>query len=82
MQRPARTWPDGRPVGGENGYPPEFQAFTERCLARFVARRLMPLRSKAERQAEFQRWAHLPGVTRDSVWAAWKELHDESSGGN
>lgn len=82
MQRPSRTWPDGRPVGGENGYPEAFRVFTERCLARYVARRLMPLRTKADRQAEFKRWAHLPGVTRDSVWTAWQELMDESGDRN
>ena len=78
MQRPSRTWPDGRPVGGENGYPPEYADFTAHCLARHVARQMLPLRTKPERQAVFKRYAHLPGITRTSVWEAWKELVDES----
>ncbi|GAB2799001.1 hypothetical protein GCM10027040_27500 [Halomonas shantousis] len=75
MNPPPRTWPDGRPVGGVNGYPPEWAEWTLYCQAKMVARQTLEA-GQGNREAVFQRWeGKLPGVTRERVRDAMRELN-------
>lgn len=76
MREPSRIWPDGRPVGGVNGYPAEYREWQLECQALMVVREMRQYDNKPQRQQVFERWAHLPGVTRDRVQRIWKEGSD------
>ncbi|MHB0775411.1 hypothetical protein [Halomonas sp. WWR20] len=74
MKEPFRTWPDGRPVGGCNGYPPEFAEWTLYCQAKMVAKEMLAA-GQGSREAVFQHWeGKLPRVTRERVREALQEL--------
>lgn len=73
MNQPPRTWPDGRPVGGENGYPQACADWTLFCQAKMVARLMMEM-PKGQRESVFKQWeGRLPGVTRDNVREALRQ---------
>lgn len=68
MQAPSRTWPDGRPVGGVNGYPKEYEAWNLECQARHVAKRMAAIDSPTERREELEFWqGKMPGLSADRV---------------
>lgn len=68
MWAPSRFWPDGRPVGGRNGYPDEYQAWNLECQARYVAKRMKGLARQRERQVELDHWKDkMPGLDEARV---------------
>lgn len=69
--------PDGRPVGGTNGYPPEAETFKRYCLVRYVARQVGQQQDEGARTAMFRRFEHLPGVNREAVRNAMREIKAE-----
>lgn len=74
MEPPSRYWPDGRPVGGENGYPPEYREWTVECQCRHVARLASQARTAGARGAILREWQQkLPGVTRERVAEIWRQ---------
>jgi hypothetical protein len=74
MKQPPRTWPDGRPVGGVNGYPSEWAEYTLYCQAKMVASEMLKA-ERGSREAVFAQWeGRLPGVTRERVREALQEL--------
>ena len=79
MREPPRSWPDGRPVGGENGYPPEYAEWTLFCQALMVARLMLEV-PRGQRESVFKQWeGRVPGVTRERVREALRQ-HKATTG--
>ncbi|WP_043530450.1 hypothetical protein [Litchfieldella xinjiangensis] len=80
MKEPPRTWPDGRPVGGTNGYPPEYAEWLLYCQALHVAKQMLKA-GKGQREGIFKQWeGQWPGVTRERVREAMAELSTKPKG--
>jgi hypothetical protein len=73
MQRPTQ-WPDGRKLGGLNGYPPEYFEWARECQVKFVALQML-LAPVESRSAVFEQWKQkFAHVTREKVSAVWDEV--------
>lgn len=80
MKRPT-AWPDGRPLGGLNGYPPEWHEWARYCEVRFVALQMLAA-PKERRHAVHQQWQKkFPHVTQDAVKAIWDQVVNEKRKG-
>lgn len=49
------SWPDGRKLGGENGYSPEWHEWARECEVKFVVRQMLAV-PKEQRKAVFDQW--------------------------
>ena len=73
MDRPTQ-WPDGRPLGGLNGYPPEWFEWAREQEVKFVALQML-LAPEPNRNAVFEQWKQkFTHVTREKVNAVWDEV--------
>lgn len=73
MDRPT-TWPDGRKLGGENGYSPEWHQWAEECQVKYVARQMLKVPQERRRNVHAQ-WARVfPHATPEAVKAVWDEV--------
>jgi len=80
IERPT-SWPDGRPLGGENGYPPEWHAWARECEVKYVARQMLAV-PQARRRAKHAEWVRVfPHATPDAVRAIWDEVVSEKRQG-
>lgn len=79
-ERPA-AWPDGRPLGGENGYPPEWHAWAAECQVKYVARQMLAVRKESRRSVHEQWLKVFPHATQDAVKAVWDEVVQEKRQG-
>lgn len=76
IERPTQ-WPDGRKLGGENGYPPEWYAWAQEREAMFVARQMLAVPGD-QRRAVHQKWLkHFPHATEERIKALWDEAVKE-----
>ncbi len=80
IERPTQ-WPDGRPLGGENGYPPEWHAWARQCEVKFVIREILKA-PKASRKAVHSQWlSKFPHATREAMKDVWDEVVNEKRKG-
>lgn len=78
IERPT-AWPDGRPLGGENGYSPEWYEWARECEVKFVIREMLKV-PKASRKSEHAKWLNkFPHATRDAMKDVWDEVVAEKS---
>lgn len=75
------AWPDGRPLGGLNGYPPEWHKWSRECEVRYVARQMLEAPSAA-RKAVHEKWLKkFPHATPDAIRACWDDVVREKRKG-
>ncbi|MBZ5486927.1 hypothetical protein HW452_05245 [Halomonas aquamarina] len=80
IERPT-AWPDGRPLGGLNGYPPEWHAWAEECQIKYVARQMLAA-PKEQRKAVHERWIQIfPHATPERIKAVWDQVVSEKRQG-
>ncbi|MEG3078500.1 hypothetical protein R3F64_01350 [Halomonas sp. 5021] len=80
VERPT-AWPDGRPLGGTNGYPPEWHEWAAECQVKYVARQMLAAR-KENRRGIHEQWLKVfPHATQDAVKAVWDEVIQEKRQG-
>ena len=73
LERPTQ-WPDGRPLGGLNGYPPEWFEWAREQEVKFVALQML-LAPDAIRASVFEQWSKkFTHVTHEKVNAVWDEV--------
>lgn len=76
MDRPT-AWPDGRPLGGENGYPPKWYEWAEEQEVKFVAREMLRA-PQANRRAIHASWLKsFPHATPERIKDVWDEVVEE-----
>jgi hypothetical protein len=76
IERPTQ-WPDGRALGGENGYPPEWHEWARECEVKYVARQMLRVKQEQRRNVHAQ-WARVfPHATPQRVKSVWDEVVDE-----
>lgn len=76
IERPT-AWPDGRKLGGVNGYPPEWHEWARECEVRYVAKQMLAVPS-AQRKAVYDRWLKVfPHATPQRIKAVWDQVVDE-----
>lgn len=51
--------------------------WTLECQARMVVREMRAERDRTKREAIFNRWQKLPGVTRERVQRIWKDRSEQ-----
>ncbi len=51
--------------------------WTLECQARMVVREMRAERDRTRREAVFNRWQKLPGVTRERVQRIWKDRSEQ-----
>lgn len=73
MDRPT-AWPDGRKLGGVNGYPPEWHQWAEECELKFVLREMLSV-PKESRKAVHDKWLKkFPHATTQRLKIVWNEV--------
>jgi hypothetical protein len=73
IERPT-TWPDGRPLGGENGYPPEWHEWARECEVKYVAKQMLRV-PQASRKATHAQWEKkFPHATPQRIKSVWDEV--------
>lgn len=73
IERPT-AWPDGRPLGGVNGYSPEWYAWAEEQEIKFVAREMLRA-PQANRRAIHASWEKVfPHATPQRIKDVWDEV--------
>lgn len=80
VERPTQ-WPDGRKLGGENGYPPEWHAWARQCEVKFIARQMLAVPSEKRRAVHAQWEKKFPHATQEAVKAVWDEVVNEKRKG-
>lgn len=76
MKRPT-AWPDGRKLGGENGYPPEWHEWASECQVKYVARQMLEAPSAA-RKAVHEKWLKkFPHATPQRIKDVWEQVVEE-----
>lgn len=76
IERPT-AWPDGRKLGGTNGYPPEWHQWARQCETRYVVKQMLAAH-KESRHAVYTQWAQVfPHVTHEKVREAWDQVAKE-----
>jgi len=76
IERPT-AWPDGRPLGGTNGYPTEWHEWARQCEVRFIARQMLKA-PQAQRKAVHERWVKkFPHATPQRIKDVWNEVVEE-----
>lgn len=73
MQRPT-AWPDGRKLGGENGYPPEWYEWAKECETKFVAKQMLRVKQEQRRNVHAQWVKTFPHATPQRVKDVWDEV--------
>ena len=72
-----KSWPDGRKLGGENGYSPEWHEWARECEVKFVVRQMLAV-PKEQRKAVFDQWAKVfTHITQEKVKSVWDQVVDE-----
>lgn len=78
MDRPT-TWPDGRKLGGENGYSDEWHAWARECEVKYIARQMLAA-PKTQRRAVHEQWIKkFPHATPQRIKDVWNEVVAEIS---
>lgn len=73
IERPT-AWPDGRKLGGENGYSPEWHEWAKECELKFVLREMLNV-PKASRKAVHDQWLQkFPHATTQRLKSFWDEV--------
>lgn len=73
IERPT-TWPDGRPLGGENGYPPKWHEWARECEVKYVAKQMLRV-PQASRKATHAQWEKkFPHATPQRLKSVWDEV--------
>jgi len=73
IERPMQ-WPDGRKLGGENGYPPEWHEWARECELKFVLREMLSV-PKENRKAVHDKWLKkFPHATTQRLKSVWDEV--------
>lgn len=80
LERPTQ-WPDGRKLGGENGYPPEWHEWARQCEVKFIARQMLKVPSEQRRSVHAQWEKKFPHATQEAVKAVWDEVVREKRQG-
>ncbi len=76
IERPTE-WPDGRPLGGENGYPPEWHEWARECEVKYIARQMLKV-PQAQRRAVHAQWAKkFPHATPQRIKDVWEQVVGE-----
>lgn len=76
IERPT-AWPDGRKLGGENGYPPEWHEWAQECQVKYIARQMLKVPQGA-RKSVHEQWAKkFPHATPQRVKDVWNEVVEE-----
>lgn len=78
IDRPT-AWPDGRKLGGENGYPPEWHEWAQECQVKFIARQMLKV-PQAQRKAVHAQWVKkFPHATPQRIKDVWNEVVAEKN---
>jgi len=78
IERPT-AWPDGRPLGGLNGYPPEWHEWARQCEVMFIARQMLRA-PQAQRKAVHTQWVkRFPHATPQRIKDVWNEVVAEKN---
>lgn len=78
IERPT-AWPDGSPLGGTNGYPPEWHEWARECEVRYIARQMLKV-PQAQRKAEYERWfKRFPHATPQRIKDVWEQVVAEKN---
>ena len=76
IERPTQ-WPDGRPLGGTNGYPPEWHDWARQCEVKHIARQMLNV-PQAQRKAVHEQWEKkFPHATPQRIKDVWNEVVEE-----
>ena len=78
IERPAQ-WPDGRPLGGENGYSPEWYRWAAECEVKYVAKQMLAARSESRRAVHAQWVEKFPHATPQRIKDVWNEVVAEKN---
>lgn len=76
IERPTQ-WPDGRTLGGENGYPPEWHEWASECQVKYVARQMLRVPQEQRRNVHAQWEKVFPHATQQRVKGVWDEVVSE-----
>lgn len=77
-----KQWPDGRKLGGLNGYSPEWFEWAKEQEVKFVALQML-LAPAENRSAVFEQWKQkFTHVTREKVSAVWDEVANREGANN
>lgn len=78
IERPTQ-WPDGRPLGGTNGYPTEWHEWARQCEVMFIARQMLAA-PQAQRKAVHAQWVKkFPHATPQRIKDVWNEVVAEKN---
>ena len=78
IERPTQ-WPDGRQLGGTNGYPPEWHEWARQCEVMFIARQMLRA-PQAQRKAVHTQWVkRFPHATPQRIKDVWNEVVAEKN---
>lgn len=76
IERPTQ-WPDGRKLGGENGYPPEWHEWARECEVKYIARQML-VAPKTQRKAVHEQWVKkFPHATPQRIKDVWHQVVEE-----
>ena len=78
IKRPTQ-WPDGRKLGGENGYPPEWHEWARQCEVRFIAKQMLAVPSEQRRAVHAQWFKKFPHATPQRIKDVWNEVVAEKN---
>ncbi|ASK18873.1 hypothetical protein CEK60_05965 [Halomonas sp. N3-2A] len=73
IERPTQ-WPDGRPLGGVNGYPAEWHEWARECEVKFIARQMLAVPSEQRRAVHAQWEKKFPHATPQRIKDVWNEV--------
>ena len=74
-----KSWPDGRKLGGENGYSPEWHEWARECEVKFVARQMLAV-PKEQRKTVFNQWMKVfTHITQEKVKSVWDQVVEEKN---
>ena len=76
IERPTQ-WPDGRKLGGENGYSPEWHEWARECEVKYIARQMLNV-PQAQRKAVHAQWVKkFPHATPQRIKDVWEQVVEE-----
>ncbi|MGP8289004.1 hypothetical protein ACT3OH_01895 [Vreelandella zhanjiangensis] len=76
IERPT-AWPDGRKLGGENGYSPEWYRWAAECEVKYVAKQMLAARSENRRAVHAQWVEKFPHATPERIREVWDQVVEE-----
>jgi len=78
LERPTQ-WPDGRQLGGTNGYPPEWHEWARECEVKYIARQMLKVPSEKRIAVHAQWEKKFPHATTQRLKSVWDEVVAEKN---